>query len=184
MAKSQSQFVRAVTESNLSTYFLLPLIELSKFSFGAGNFIDSYVNSDGTVLTVELVDFRLCPTPSNMHPEYLNQRETLEHSYIWFSLPEKWRKDFECYKNGHYSRFSEDAKTSICTFSGLTFMGGPNSDVTDARLLALGNSAVLRERWEEELTVPSTRGIGKPVTLPDELLDIPSERAFREYEYK
>lgn len=166
----QSEFVRGITEEHLSTYFLLPLIQLNKFSFGAANFINSYVNRDGTVITVEVTDLRLCESHST-HPQYLKEKEIFGRSYIWFSLPERWSKDFTLFTQGKYSKLSEVARGMIIQFSGLTHNEG---GITDARILALNKSQVLREKWEEELNM----------ILPDnmELLSVPSEAQFREFE--
>lgn len=176
--KPKSRFVRSLTDVNLSTYFLLPLLELNKFSFGESNFIDTYVNSDGTVLTVEVVDRRLCPS-FQTHPEYLKEEQGTQGDYIWFQIPEKWHKDFLRFKSGSYSKLSNDAKKMIITYSGLSYKvpGDDNKPITDARLLALEKSQVLREKWFHELGYHTTE-------LPEdlELLPIPPERAFREYE--
>lgn len=176
--KPESRFVQEVTEHTLTTYFLLPLIQLNKFSFGSANFLNCYVNRDGTKLIVEVVDLRLS-LPMHLHPEYAGISETENTGCFYFYLPDVWKEDFLLFQKGQYSKFSENAKEMIRAYSGLPYQNERNGQtLTDARLLALDKSPVLRKAWEDELTVKT------PVYLPDdlELLDIPGEDVYRECE--
>lgn len=173
-----SAFVQAITRHNLCTYYLLPLIHLNKVSFGEGNFIDSYVNSQGTILTVEVIDCSLCSRfRMYTHPQYL-QKVYGHGNYdkVIYQLPSIWEWDFNIFKLGQYSKFSIAAKEQIVNYSGLP-VDAWNDDgkpLTDARILALVKSPVLKRMWELDLAC---------LPLPDdlELLDIPGDRNYKEY---
>lgn len=174
-----TEFVKILYEYNPSTYFLLPLIGLNRSKFYFSNFINCYVNRSGTILTVRLVDLRLSLSFKS-HPEYLGERAYENFAHIWFSLPEKWEEDFQRYCRGEWSRLSEDAKELIKIYSGLRYkeLDDHGIIVTDARLLALEKSSILKKKWEEELGL-NERG-NEPLPLDIELLSKPSEESFLE----
>jgi hypothetical protein len=170
-----SDFVKQVSEFNHPTYFLLPLIELNKFSFGVGNFINSYVNQAGTALTIEVKDLRLCESFQN-HPEYVDECVKDNRYFIRFSLPGKWAEDFKHFVHGRWSQFSDDAKQMAQMYSGLKYNveEGDGYTTTDSRLLAFEKAAVLREQWEHE--------IGSHISDDMELLSIPYPASYMEIE--
>lgn len=168
-----SEFVHAVTKHNLVTWYLLPLIHLNKFSFGSGNFLESYITSTGTTLIVKMVSLHIIPTDYDYRRHYLfldaAEGEGQDPSAICYRFPEKWLPDFELFKAGKFSKFSELAKNRIMEYSGLIH-GERDQDgipVNDARILALTRDKVLIRIWEEELGLPRGHLEGQ------ELLDIP-----------
>lgn len=178
-------FTEKVAEHNLSTWFLLPLIQLNKFSFGGANFVESYVNAAGTVLSVEVIDLRLCDSFQG-HPEYIGEGNAEKHSFIFFELPGRWSTDFDKFKIGKYSELSDEAKQFIYAYSGLKYNAvdeGSGQSITDARLMALEKSDILRKKWEDELGVYVGK-YKKPARLDinQELLSIPSSKTFMEFE--
>ena len=172
-----SEFVKVLGEHNLSTYFLLPLAQLSKFSFGDSNFVESYVTPDGSTLIVELIDLNLSPDFS-AHPEFLRE-ESGQNCFMYFELSKRWQPDFEMFKLGKYSQMSYEAKIMIYQFSQLVYrsISADGHEIIDARLRALTKDRVLREKWEAELGLNERGNTPLPEDL--ELLDIPSERCFR-----
>jgi hypothetical protein len=174
-----SELTTAITEEKKCAVYLLPLIQLSKFSFGVSNFVNCYINANGTVLTVEVIDLQLS-TPFNTHPEYLNERENESgHGFIWFSLPDRWYRDFERFRKGKYSEFSGPAKHMIREYSQLTckeFDPETGQNFTSAFLLALDKDPLLREHWERDL--------GVYLAEDSELLSPPTEADFKEVEVK
>lgn len=172
-----SDFVNAVTKHNLSTWYLLPLIYLNKASFGEGNFVESYVNAIGSVITVEIVMLDMCHKDCLASPYLMGKREVpQQYAMIWYYVPSRWRADFAHFKAGRFSQFSDKAKHNIEEYSGL-FRGhyADGQYVADARIQALERSPELKRAWEEELVLE---------TLPDslELMPIPSPRTYREYD--
>lgn len=160
-----SELVTTLAQRNLTSWFLLPLINLNRSSFGEGNFIESYVNTEGSVLTVEVISLVYCESFKG-HDQYLEEHEPMDDRYasVWFSLPFEWREDFLRFKYGKYSQFSTRAKRRINIYGG-----GP-----DIRLMALERDPILRHQWEDELEVTS-------LTAKDELLPLPSIDTYREY---
>lgn len=173
-----SAFVKAMSQHNICTYYLLPLIQLNKVSFGDGNFVDSYVTQDGNTLIVEVRDIRLTASQKT-HPHYLREAVGSPHDFFYYELPSRWRADFELFCKGKYSKFSDCAKEMIYAFSGLAYNepGENGKVITDARLRALTLDPVLRETWELELGLYE-RG-GEPISEDMELVSIPSDKCFR-----
>lgn len=171
-----SEFVNGVTKHNLTTWYLLPLIHLNKISFGQGNFIESYVNSKGSMLTVEVISVSMCHDDCFKHRNYWGHREVSEQfSMIYYYLPKKWKNDFDLFVLGRFSALSGEAKRRIREYSGLMYeQWNGRTYSTDALLHALDKSPILREAWEQELDL-------QPLPEDLELMPIPPERTYREY---
>lgn len=106
---------------NKSVYFILPLLGLSKFSFGDGdNFINSYVSYNGKIIAI-IID----PTKAEFidHPNYCTDFTVPDTGYtaIVFTIPTKFEEDLSIFLDGKYSKLSIDAKTMIRTHSGLPY---------------------------------------------------------------
>src|SRR5450631_3633337 len=115
-----SEFVNAVTKHNLCTWYMLPLIYLNKASFGEGNFIESFINSSGSTLTVEVVMLDMCHRDCLASPYLLRCNEMpQQYAMLWYYLPRRWKSDFELFKAGKFSKFSARAKHNIQEYSGL-----------------------------------------------------------------
>lgn len=158
--------VRTLADRNLTSSFLLPLINLNQASFGVGNFHESYVNVEGTVLTIEVISPDYGPSLKG-HEQYISESYNPEDGYslMWFELPQEWQPDFLLFKEGKYSRFSTRAKRKIKLYGG----------ADNPRLLALDRNPALRHAWEQELACPGQ------IPATSELLEIPSPRNYREY---
>lgn len=158
------ELVKTVTSRNLTTWFLLPLIHLNQDSFGMGNFVESYVNSSGLLLTIELRSLMYLTDPKlRKHDQFIKESELRSKAWMWFRLPEEWQTDFERFKSGKYSRFSSEAKHLIRNYGG----------DDDIRLMALDRDPYLRRWWERELGL-------RPLPEDLDLLPIPSESNYRE----
>lgn len=158
----------------MCTYYLLPLIGINKFSFGVNiNFRNCYSNPDGTELYVT-VYYTLSSLANH---SYLLRIEGKAGAPVYvFSLPQKWQSDFQLYKQGRYSKFSDDAKELIRNQSGLRYkaINTNGQPTTDIRLLAIeaesDRRSILRTKLSEYLDVP--------IAEDAELLDAPSESSF------
>lgn len=170
-----SEFVTTVLKTNLSTFYLLPLIYLNKFSFGQGNFIESYVNSSGTTLIVDVALLQMCHKDCLASPYLSMKSDSADgYSHLIYCLPPKWHDDFLRFKAGKFSEFSEEAKHLIREYSGLMVnMLRQGVYITDPRIRALDKSPLLREIWEIELAC---------LPLPEdlELMPVPPERVYRD----
>lgn len=171
-----SEFVSTVLKGNLSTWYLLPLIYLNKVSFGQGNFLESYVNSSGTVLTVEIISLDMCHKDCRKSPYLLLAMDGINSpSQLWYKLPSVWRQDFRRFKEGKFSEFSPTAKHRIREYAGLPYQAYYNGTyITDSRIHALDKSPILRKAWEDELGL-------LPLPADMELMPIPSPRTYREH---
>ena len=174
-----SAFIQALNTHTLCTWYILPLIGLNKYNFQDANFIDSFVTRDGNFLVVEVRDWNLCPGVSS-HKQFLKREEREECDRLIFNIPTVWGDDMECFLRGTYSKMSDYAKQIIRESSGLQYgyIDPQGKKKTDAILLALDRSPVLREQWIRELTTPYKMGPDIPEDL--ELLSLPQERIFTE----
>lgn len=172
---NMSNLIKAIYDSNLCTYYLLPLVRLNKFSFGPDNFIQCYTNHDGSRLYVELKDV----------PEFIYHRSDYLGVTILptggmavaLSLSDIWWEDHKRFILGQYSKFSEEAKKCIRAFSGLVEDQNILNEHyvhMDSRLIAIGNErnqrAKLRQLLSKELDVE--------IPVDAELISIPSESNF------
>lgn len=156
--------------TNLCSAYLLPLLDLNKFSFGEpSNFINSYLNEDDSLLVVQVVNS--WPSVTN-HTNFRFDFTRDNNTFYVFELPEKYQGVVKTFREGKYSRFPDDVKALIKKKSGLSWRvpvsgGGVK---TAKELLALDKDKELKEHLERSLAVK----------LPNdaELISIPSEDNF------
>lgn len=166
--------LEVVYQHNMCTYYLLPLIGINKFSFGVTiNFRNCYANLDGTELYVT-VYYTLSSLKD--HPNLLRIEGKPGAPVYVFSLPEQWQADFQQYKQGKYSAFSEQAKELIRHQSGLRYRAiNPNGfPTTDIRLLAIDADPIRRDILRKKLS----EYLDFPIAEDAELLDAPPESSF------
>lgn len=164
------RLLKEIRQTNLCTWYLLPLTGLTKFSFGEGLFINSYLEPKKLWIIVQVPDLNLVQerllfgaikTWSNDRGGFLAYQVS----------PAKWTEDIYCYLAGAYSKFSENLKQVIFERSGLPYRqpDGKGGFITDIRLMALEGREELKQYLREELDV---------IDLPDELLLPPSPESF------
>lgn len=166
-----SNLIQELGRDNLCTYFVLPLLKLNKVSFISSNFINSYITYDCKKIVVKVYDTTLVSRKVFLHPGYhLTKLVNGEYLFV-FIIPEKWLNDVRLYRQGLYSRISEDAKSTIRQWSNLKYKDVKgNKHQTDARLLALVRHPKLKEALESEL--------GYEYGPDEELLFPPRENSF------
>lgn len=164
---------------NLSTFYVLPLIELSMFSFGENsNFINSYVSTDSKFIVVKVIEKLFLTQQLTMHPNFVRTVEDNGYSLLVYSIPKEFEVDVELYKQGAYSLLSIEAKAMILKYSGLAvdeIVDGVNH--SDPRILALERAKTLKDFWIELLYDNSRESV---LDDTDELLSKPSSKAFIE----
>ncbi len=164
---------------NLCSIYVLPLLGLNRWSFGMPEkFVNSYLSEDNEHVVVE------CKNP---HPAVITQHANFKFNFekdgshfAVFEAPIGYKDDLMKFRQGKYSKFSENAKNQIRKKSGLTYKvpipnkGGYKSAL---ELLALDKDKELKKYWETILSNPSS-----PVVLDDdaELASIPGEDNFYE----
>lgn len=165
------QLIEELKTENLCTYFILPLLKLSKVSFVKSNFIDCFITREGRTLAVKVYMVNLL-SRKTYTAEYTRTVINDGYNYVLYEIPSKWTRDVQLFRQGKFSKMSEAAKDHIRTYSGLEYRtptrGG--SYVTDGRLLALDRNPLLREMWESMYNVV----LGDD----DELLSIPGDKSY------
>ena len=147
----------ALSEANLSTYFILPLIGLSKHDFGEGNCKDTFLGVTGDVIYVAFKDATLLPE-NTVGVLCVTAEDGTQ--YLRYGIPSMWAPDVAHYMNGKYGNFSEEAKQLIHERSGLANRVEKEGLVyTDFRLLALLRSPILVEEWKSHLYDPKDMSV-------------------------
>jgi len=173
---------------NLCTYYILPLLKLSKFSFLNSNFVNSYLTPTGTGIVVEVLEPLLLSRNVLNHQQCRGKFKHDKHTCITYIIPHKWSSDVEKFMQGKFSKMSKAAKASIIRFSGLDHKKKSGTGIyTDGRLLALDKHPVLKQMWETELTSITPAKDGKSsqrsvIELGEdaELLSIPGKESYIE----
>jgi hypothetical protein len=170
------KMIKAMTEVNLCTYFLLPLLGLSEHSFGESNFINSFLSEDGESIYVRVYNAKY--VPEGVRQGSVLVMTTDKEEYLEFYFPDLWVEDVRHFMDGKYSLMSDSAKHFIRLNSGLEYQEERNGlQFSDFRLIALSRSPVLIEEWkrhlynEGELSILDT----DPTT---ELLEAPEDYMF------
>lgn len=103
-------------KENYANYLILPLLELSKFSFGANNFINAYVTVNGKIaVLLKGTDHKY-----HEHSNYLTDFTYHNNLMILYSCPPQFEEDLLQFMASKYSRMSELAKQMIYQHSGLS----------------------------------------------------------------
>lgn len=159
---------------NLCSTYILPLLGLNRQSFGELNFVNSYLNEDGSHVVVEL---KLITQFVRQHNRFRFDFKSGEHNYAVLEMLSEYLETVQLFIQGKYSQFPIQAKNLIKTKSGLrNGIPNPKGGYTSARdLLVLDKHPELRRALEEELSNP-----GSPVKIDfnAELQDIPGDDNF------
>lgn len=165
-------FIEKLNEKHLCSWYILPLLDLNVEAFGFSNFVNGYQVKGTYLIAIQVLDMHLCAdTLLSQHYEY---GSSLEHNdYLLFQIPAEWRKDYEMFLSGKYSKMSEEAKQKIREMSGLKYEVADEcgNKLTDAILMALDNHPVLRRKWVELINTTD-------YWIPEELLSPPAESSF------
>lgn len=167
------RLIEQLKTENLCTYFVLPLLKLSKVSFVKSNFIDCYITRNGRIIAVGVYMLSLLSRKVYTDEYAVTVTdETTGINYILYETPSEWRRDIALFMKGKFSGMSNRAKDRIRTYSGLEYETpqGRKKKVTDGRLLALNRDPMLREMWENKYDVR----LGED----DELLSIPGDKSY------
>lgn len=171
--------ITAMKEVNLCSYFLLPLLGLSKLSFGENNFVNSYLSEDGSQIYVRV--YRVADVPGGVRLGVTKVVTADKQEYLLFNFPDMWKEDIETFMEGKYSLLSDSAKQIIRTTSGLDYkgLGEDGKYYTDFRIIALTRNPDLVAEWKSHLYDPNDRGLCILDTDPTiELLEAPGDYMF------
>jgi hypothetical protein len=139
---------------HLCNYFVLPLIGYNKFSFGEGNFVNSYITLEEEIVVI----LKTIPQVAyHTNPNYKADFDVEGKFAIVFTIPTTHIPDFYTFLDGRYSKLSDKAKQLIKQNSGLRYNipdpQKPGNVICDEKLLAMDNSPAYRKKLEENLNV-------------------------------
>ena|ERR1700761_469358 len=147
------EILENINQDNLCTYFVLPLLKLSKFSFINSNFVNTYLTKEGSQIVVQVYDITLLSRAVYIHPNFKGVYTKEGFYYVMYDIPRHWKTAVEFFLKGKYSRMSNIAHNMIRIYSGLPYKEkGTDMKVrTDGRLLALTRDPVLKKMWVDTL---------------------------------
>ena len=143
---------------NSTIYFMLPMLQLNKSSFGVGNFINSYVEKNGYI-AVDLVAMTPVGTSTIHHPQYITDFNIDGGVRVVYVIPDEFLADIKVFEAGEYSQFSSGLKVAISKYSNL----GTNN----IHIKCLNPQKEDRQKLADEL--------GVRIELVKELKSAPSE---------
>lgn len=134
-------------EVNLATYLMLPLVELTKNSFGenGSNFVNAFVTTEG-YLAVEVKSWEETPvSAANIIYYFTNFELDNGNHMILYRVTGNLMKDVERFRDGAYSEFSQNAKDRIAV--------AYNLKETDQIIRILNADIRLRQKIADDLEV-------------------------------
>lgn len=158
---------------NLVVYYILPMVQVNKVSFGR-SFKNAYLSEDGSTVYVELT--------KNMHnplykrnPNHITDVVKSGVLFAVFKIPAKFYSDVLQFMNGQYSKFDSKTKKLIYQTSSLPYNATKGSfSVSHPVLQALDKTKTLRDFLQKYLdinTIPNS----------DELIDPPNATWYIEH---
>lgn len=163
-------FLRKLNEKHLSTWCLLPLLDMNIDSFGRSNHINTFIVKGARQIAVQIVDLNLCRHMVD-DEHFVGFYQFEDRSLLVYDMI-GWEKDFDLFCRGKYSKLSEDAMIKIKTGSGLNYkVPDGHGTRTDAVLLALDRHKSLAQMWMDLYGL-------KEHELPEELLSIPQPDSY------
>ena len=106
---------------NSVMYFMLPMLQLNKSSFGVGNFIDSYIDKNGYIV-VDLnritVDGVIANATFN-NPHYVTDFDINGIIRVVYAIPDEFISDVRLFEKGRYSELSAGLKVLISKYANL-----------------------------------------------------------------
>lgn len=146
---------------NSVMYFMLPMLQLNKSSFGVGNFINSYVDKSGYIAVDVMGDFAVDKN-TYKHPQYITDYNVEDGIRYVYAIPDEYLSDIKLFEQGRYSDLSGPLKAAISKYSNL----GSN----DIIIKCLNPQLADRQKIADDL--------GVRVDLVRELLSAPDESNF------
>tara|TARA_R110000772_G_scaffold182375_1_gene293625 strand:+ start:1020 stop:1544 length:525 start_codon:yes stop_codon:yes gene_type:complete len=170
-----SSIFRIPEGENLVTFYMLPLVNVNKSSFGL-QFKNSYIDKFGHKVYVELKKNMYNPI-YKISPCYSSEMIIGNIKFIQFVMPSGFLSDSEYFIKGRYSKMSKEAKKIIFNTSTLPYNATMGSfSVSHPVLQALDKTITLRT------FLSST--IGFELDEHTELISSPEENWFIEHRIK
>ena len=184
---SQPFKLRSIPDKeNYATYLALPVLEVSKYSFGEGNFMNSYITVNGNIavlvrtLNAVMWDFW-------QHLHYRSDLPYYDGYLILFKCPKWFEQDMLYLLDSKFSKLSEAALIMIEEYSGMP-INFPSKDgmVTHRLILALRKDKGVRTQLGEHLGCEITEDmeLEPPLRDQDILYDVDTDISFIYEEYQ
>lgn len=170
--------IQGLFEDNLCTYFILPLLKLSKSRFQSeSNFVDSYLSTDKKLIVVKVLKPFMAGHRYASHPFFKGVYHDNVFVYLAYKIPAEFEPDIAFFCEGAFSKISDNAKEKIKKYSGLVYqvINEEGQIVTDIRLLALVKSKAVQEMWESYFNLSPRNQVSLEGM---ELLSIPPQSSY------
>lgn len=144
--------IKEFDEATLCTYYVLPLLKCSRYSFVY--FKDCYLlNTSELLVKCAVID----DVDKYTHmPHYVTSYVYDDVLHILFKIPEEFEKDVQLFLDGKYSKLSETAKHHIKTYSKATIIRHLKDQdrwLLDETIQLIDRDPILRRRLEADLNV-------------------------------
>lgn len=179
--------LRSISDKeNYATYLALPFLELSRYSFGEGNFMNSYITVNANIaVLVRNID----AVPWNFweHIHYRTDMPLYDGELILFKCPRNFEQDMLWLLDSKFSKFSPAAIEAFEDYSGMAvnFKGKDGEIVSHRLIMAIQQDSRVRTQLGEHLGCEIPEGMELEPALRDQdiLYDVDTDINFIYTEY-
>lgn len=168
---------REIEENKLNkcVRLVLPMCDIN-FGILPKNFINGYISDDNKVIIVfdklsdifEREDFQIFLLHLCQNKNFDSRNEDDEELIVYFNIPDIWLNDLNLFKNGAYSKFSDDYKRKLVQYFG-------SRSIKDSYLANVYNAIYpqdfkrkqIAERLSTKNSVVDYRDIVEVLEIPD-----------------
>lgn len=173
-------------KENYATYLALPFLELSKYSFGEDNFMNSYVTVNANIgVLVRNID----AIPWNFweHIHYRTDMPLYDGELILFKCPKNFEQDMLYLLDSKFSKLSCAAVETYKDYSGMAvdFRNKDGELVSHRLILAMRGDTDVRTQLGEHLgcEIPASMELEPSLRDQDILYDVDTDINFIYAEY-
>lgn len=167
-------------KENYATYLALPALEVSKYSFGEGNFMNSYITVNGNIaVLVRTIDAVLWNFWE--HRFYRSDMPYYDGYLILFKCPKWFEQDMLYLLDSKFSKLSEAALIMIEEYSGMPInFPTKEGNLTHRLILALRKDSGVRTQLGKYLNCEITEDmeLEPPLRDQDILYDVDTDIRF------
>ncbi len=170
--------ITAKKELNSATYFMLPLLGLTKLSYGQANFVNTYITRDGGKVLVEVHDLDRVPEACRDRPTYLADFSNEARNFLLYQLAESDLDTYKKFIKGQFSKFDAGIKTKITEYARKAGLPVDTKNVSTGKYIT--HNYVLGLNKHPELRKFLSEKLGVTIAPEAELISIPGEEQFIE----
>ncbi len=179
--------LRSISDrENYATYLALPFLELSKYSFGEDNFMNSYITVNANIgVLVRAID----AVPWNFweHIHYRTDMPLYDGELILFKCPRNFEQDMLYLLDSKFSKLSPAAFEAYKDYSGMAVDFPGKNGLTSHRLIqAIRGDNTVRTQLGEHLgcEIPIDVELEPSLRDQDILYDVDTDITFIYSEYQ